>query len=81
VTICGETYHINKQGLPYGWAVNVFTTPERLFGDDIIDEAQNIDRGSAIEKISAQIREYGSSGDENAVYRFITGQSLKTRRG
>ena len=80
VTICGETYHINKQGLPYGWAVNVFTTPERLFGDDIIDEAFNIDRDSAIEKITAQIREHGVYGDENAVYRFITGQSLKIGR-
>jgi hypothetical protein len=80
MTICGETYHINKQGMPYGWAVNVFTTPELLFGDCIIDEALNIDRDSAIEKITAQIREHGVCDDENAVHKFITGQSLKARR-
>jgi hypothetical protein len=77
LTICGETYHINKQGMPYGWAVNVFTTPERLFGDSVIDEAMDLDRDDAINKITAQIRKHGSCDDENAVYKFITGQSLK----
>lgn len=71
LTICGETQRVNRDGIPYGWSINVFTTPERFWGEDFIEEAGDMDSDESYAKIFARIREYNTSASDAEVRKFI----------
>lgn len=73
ITISGHTYKFNKQGLPYGWEVSVFTTPERFWGDsDILDEADDLGSAEAYQQILDNIRSYNPDAGDKEMSKFIS---------
>lgn len=52
VSISGSRQKINKQGIPYGWRSNVYTTFEKWAGMVIIEDAKNYDKDEAQNIIS-----------------------------
>ena len=71
VTIAGRTYRYNKEGLPYGWEVNVFSTPEHYFGDGVFEESIGVGRDAAIAAIAGRIRECRPDTGEREMMKFI----------
>ncbi|MCK5130500.1 MAG: hypothetical protein KAQ68_11645 [Clostridiales bacterium] len=47
ISICASRQKINKQGLPYGWRSNVYSTFERWAGAKIVEDAKNYDKDEA----------------------------------
>ena len=47
---------INRRGLPYGWPISVYTTPEALWGYDHVASAYSIDPAESKALVYAQVR-------------------------
>ena len=73
VTIRGETHRWNRYGEPYGWAINVFDTTERFYGDAAFSEADALDPDEAYGRIAARVREYNPDTSDIDIRKFIRG--------
>lgn len=47
---------LNKKGVPYGWAIAVYSTPEALWGYDHAASAYSLDPAVSRDKIRAQVK-------------------------
>ena len=47
---------INKKGVPYGWPISVYTTPEALWGYDHIASAYSVAPGESKAPVYEQIQ-------------------------
>lgn len=73
ITMCGRTSKLNKSGEEYGWNVTVFSTPEKLFGEEFAENAMKIPIEEAEEKIRARILKLNPQADEKKIKKFIFG--------
>jgi hypothetical protein len=48
---------VNKKGLPYGWPVSVYSTPEALWGYDHVSSAYSVDPQVSYEKLRRHLEE------------------------
>jgi hypothetical protein len=48
---------VNRQGLPYGWPVSVYTTPESLWGYDCVTAAYGVPPKESKDRIYGRLRE------------------------
>ena len=49
---------VNKKGLPYGWPISVYATPEALWGYDHITSAYGADPAESKAQVYEQVREH-----------------------
>lgn len=47
---------LNKKGVPYGWPISVYSTPEALWGYDHVASAYNLDPAVSREKVREQVK-------------------------
>jgi len=73
ISPCGRRYKVSKKGEEYGMASTVFCTTRRFWGDDIFEEAANIDADEAAERIRAQILKLNPSAEDKKINKFILG--------
>ena len=73
LTICDIYYNISKKGEEYGFSSTVFCTPELFWGEDVINEAADIDEDEAVEKITERIMQLNPSAKIENVLKFIKG--------
>ena len=71
ITISGRQQKRSATGEPYGWSSTVFSTTEKFFGSDLIKEAKEWDRESAIKKITAQVMTLNPNAEEKKIKKFI----------
>jgi len=48
---------VNKKGLPYGWPISIYATPEALWGYDHISSAYHLEPAASRELIFQKVRE------------------------
>lgn len=73
ITMCGRTSKLNKSGEEYGWNVTVFSTPEKLFGEEFVENAMKIPADEAAEKIREQVLKLNLEAEEKKIKKFIFG--------
>lgn len=66
----------NKKGQEYGWAVAIYTTPENLFGYDLVTAAYREKPADSSERIAAHIRDIYPIASE-AQIRKLVGPTIK----
>ncbi|MCK8058657.1 MULTISPECIES: hypothetical protein [unclassified Fusibacter] len=71
ITTCDETTKISSKGEPYGWPLTVFCTIEEKFGEEVLEEAENLDPKVAYDDIVKQIRLLKADVDEKKMCKFI----------
>lgn len=64
-------YMTDKYGKPYGWGVARFTTPERLFGPDFLEEAYREKPERSRERILEHLRSLLPRADEKTLRKLI----------
>ncbi|MBR3242178.1 MAG: hypothetical protein IKF90_05695 [Parasporobacterium sp.] len=62
---------INKLGLPYGWHIAVFTTPETKWGYDFIASEYKEAPEASWEKVCNQVRKFNSTKDEKELKKVL----------
>lgn len=65
--VCDFRQRLNKKGEPYGWPIAVYTTPEHLWGYDLVTSAYKETPEESHERIREQIRRYYPGADEKAM--------------
>lgn len=73
ITMCGRTSKLNKSGEEYGWNVTVFSTPEKLFGEEFVENAMEIPADEAADKIREQVLKLNPKAEEKKIKKFIFG--------
>lgn len=73
ITISGQTYKTGKDGKPYGWPVNTFTTCERFVGENVIEASSKLDPDEAYNTISNRIKEMNPEAPDRTIKKFILG--------
>ena len=71
VTISDFRRKVNRTGAEYGWAVNVYSLPETLFGEAHVRSAYHEEPAESREKIFRQILQYNDTAFKEDVYAFI----------
>lgn len=62
---------LNKKGLPYGWPISVYATPEALWGYDHISSAHDTPPEESKARIYQQIRKVFPSATEDSLHRAM----------
>ncbi|MCL2366817.1 MAG: hypothetical protein FWC75_07220 [Oscillospiraceae bacterium] len=73
ISPCGRRYKVSQKGEEYGMASTVFCTTERFWGDDVFEEAAEIDADEAIEQIRAQVLWLNPLAEDKKISKFILG--------
>lgn len=68
--ISGFRQKRNKKGVPYGWHLPSFTTPETRWGYDFVNSAEALPDES-YRRIAAQVRRYFPGADEKALRKAL----------
>lgn len=61
----------NKQGKEYGWPMAIYTTPENIFGDDLVKNAYKETPETSREKIFNHIREVYPVATEKQIMKVL----------
>lgn len=64
----------NKKGQFYGWAVAVVTTPEHIFGRDLVTAAYAEEPEESVRKILEKVRRHFPEAEEGTVRRIVLNQ-------
>ena len=73
ITMCGQRQKISSKGDEYGWSATVFCTPEKFFGEEMVEQAAKISKDEAREKITQQILRLNPEAKEKKMEKFIFG--------
>ena len=73
LTMCGRKRKLSQKGEEYGWSSTVFCRVESYFGDEIFQQAGQIDKQKAVEKISEQIYKLNPEAESKKISKFIYG--------
>lgn len=73
LTMCGTQQKLSQKGEEYGWSSTVFCKVEDFFGEEIIRQAEALDRQEAIEQIKAQVYRLNPEAQEKKIMKFIQG--------
>jgi len=73
ITISGRQQKRSANGELYGWSSTVFATMEKFFGSELMKEAKEWDKESAIEKITAQVITLNPQAETKKIKKFISG--------
>ncbi len=71
VTVRGFRRRQNKKGEEYGWAVSVYSTPESLFGRELVTSAYHLEPEEAFEKLLCHVREMFPQTDEKDLRKLL----------
>ena len=64
---------INRRGLPYGWPISVYTTPEALWGYGHVTSAYGVSPAESKERIFRQIQEHFPEAAETELAAVLGG--------
>ncbi len=64
LTLCDFRFRLNKYGLPYGWSIAVYDTPESVWGYDFVTGAYDEDPEESFSKILSHLSSYFPSYTE-----------------
>lgn len=64
---------INKRGVPYGWPISVYTTPEALWGYGHVTSAYGVSPAESKERIFRQIQEHFPEAAETELAAVLGG--------
>ena len=64
---------INRRGLPYGWPITVYTTPEALWGYGHVTSAYGVSPAESKERIFRQIQEHFPEAAETELAAVLGG--------
>lgn len=73
ITMSGRARKISSVGEEYGWSSTVFCLMENFWGEELIRQAEGIDREEAYNKIHEQIYKLNPDANEKKVKKFIEG--------
>ena len=73
LTMCGRKRKLSQKGQEYGWSSTVFCAVESYFGEQVLQQAEQIGKQEAIEKISQQIYRLNPQADSKKISKFILG--------
>lgn len=62
---------VNRAGLPYGWHIAVFCTPEARWGEDLVTSAYGEEPEASREAILLHLRERFPQAEEKALRRLL----------
>ena len=62
---------VNKRGEEYGWPVSVYSTPESLWGYDVVSAAYKEEPEESKDKIFWQLRQNFSTAFEKTIVKVI----------
>lgn len=71
--VCDFRQRINKQGLPYGWHVSVFSTPESVWGQEFVTGRYNSSAESCRSEMLKNALHFFPDADASALNRLLTG--------
>ena len=71
LTIRDFRRRVNARGEEYGWAVSVYSTPEALFGRELVTSAYQLQREEAYEKLFGHMRERFPDAAEKDIRRLL----------
>jgi hypothetical protein len=71
VTVKDFVYEQSKDGKPYGWGVAVYTTPEYLYGAELITSQYKTPPDDCRKIIVEKIRSHFPESDEKAILKLI----------
>jgi len=71
LTVRGQMQKISSTGTEYGWPSAVFCTTEYFWGDNVFDEAAEIDADDAYKRITEQILTLNPNADHKKIDKFI----------
>lgn len=71
LTISDFTRKRNRAGAPYGWHIAVFTTPEQLFGETLVDAAYNDAPRDSLGRLLTRAAVYNPQATEAELRRFF----------
>lgn len=63
---------VNKKGVPYGWPISVYTTPEVLWGYEHIASAYAETPAASWERISDRVHKLFPDTDENQIKKVLS---------
>lgn len=70
LTVRDFRQRLNKKGEPYGWSVGVYTTPEKLWGEELVTSAYGEDARISYRRIVDKLLE-NFPADENSIKKNI----------
>ncbi|MDF2802624.1 MAG: hypothetical protein K0S61_2527 [Anaerocolumna sp.] len=73
LTMCGRQQKVSKKGEEYGWSSTVFCTTESYFGEEVFNQALDIEEGEATAKITEQILHLNPNPENKKIIKFIKG--------
>ena len=73
ITMCGRKRKISQKGEEYGWSSTVFCPVESYFGPEILEQAAQINKLEATEKITEQIYRLNPLAEAKKIQKFIMG--------
>lgn len=71
VVVADFDYEIDRFGVPYGWGVTRYSTPERLFGEGFLEEAYQRAPEESARRIAGRLREVLPQANEAAIERVV----------
>jgi len=71
LTIRDFRRRVNARGEEYGWAVSVYSTPEALFGRELVTSAYQLQREEAYKKLFGHMREMFPDAAEKDIRRLL----------
>lgn len=71
ITVRGFRRKVSARGEEYGWAVSVFSTPEALFGRELVTSAYSLEPDEAFERLVNHVRGLFPNADEKAVKKLL----------
>ncbi len=70
--VCDFEQRVNKQGIPYGWHVSVFTPPEALWGCGYVTGAYQETPEKCLERMLAHVRSHFPGADVASLARLLS---------
>lgn len=73
--LCVSCYRrrMNRQGLPYGWPIGVYTMPETLFGDAFLEPGYENDPGEDKQTLTDFLHKQYPGADRSLIEKIIGG--------
>lgn len=62
---------VNKKGMPYGWFVSVYATPESIWGKELVTSRYKAEPEDSLKEIIAKISDSFSQPDEKLIHSVI----------
>jgi len=73
LTMCDIYYNVSQKGEVYGFSSTEFCTVESFWSDEIITDANSIDKDEAVDVITRQILRLNPAANKDKIQKFITG--------